>query len=126
MSTTKKNDGKSLKVVNKEEQKKLSIPTKKVEPKVSKVSKVKSPSLHKALIECNKLDKLENFSLSGALNRLKKQIYINPDYKNIDINVLNNALTFDNLLANVNPRCIASQRFTVYALGLAVNKQLKK
>jgi hypothetical protein len=97
-----------------------------VKTQAPKVLKVKTPSLHKALIECNRLDKVENFSLSGALNRLKKQIAINPDYKAIDSNVLANALTFDNLLANVNPRCIEKQRFTVYALGLAVNKQLKK
>jgi hypothetical protein len=93
---------------------------------VKKVAvKKESNGLHKALLVCNQLDKQENFSLSGALNRLKKQIYVNDAYKKIDVNLLNSALTFDNLLANVNVRCIDKQRFTVYALGLAVNKYLK-
>jgi len=120
----------NLKVVSKAEQKALSIPTKKgatkVEPtKPTLKAKVKSNGLHQALLVCNKLDKAENFSLSGALNRLKKQIYADPTYKGIDVNLLTNALTFDNLLANVNERTKASQRFTVYSLGLAVNKYLK-
>ena len=111
---------KDLKLVNKAEQKALSIPT----PKV-KAPKVKQKSYHSALLECNKLDKAENFSLSGALNRLKKQIFENAEYKGIDVNVLSEALTFDNLLKHVSSRCIDKQRFTVYALGLAVNKYLK-
>ena len=120
-STTKQ----GLKVVNKAEQKALSVPMPKA--KAPKVVKAKAPKLglHSALLVCNALDKAENFSLSGALNRLKKQVYENPSYKGIDSNLLSSALTFDNLLANVNSRCIASQRFTVYALGLAVNKYLK-
>lgn len=95
--------------------------------KVTKVATVKKESngLHKALLICNQLDKQENFSLSGALNRLKKQIFINDAYKKIDVNLLNSALTFDNLLLNVSSRCIDKQKFTVYALGLAVNKYLK-
>lgn len=113
-----------LQVVSKAQQIALSVPTPKVTKKVTpKAAKIQ---LHKALLECNKMDKAENFSLSGALNRLKKQISKNPDYKKIDSNRLNSAMTFDNLLANVNARCITSQRFTVYALGLAVNRQLKK
>jgi len=115
---------KNLVVVSKEQQKTLSIPTPKA-PKVKAEPKAKAKSYHLALLECNKLDKAENFSLSGALNRLKKQIFENTDYKGIDTNVLSEALTFDNLLKHVSPRCIDKQRFTVYALGLAVNKYLK-
>ena len=133
-STTATKQG--LKVVSKSEQKTLSIPTKKLTSKelvkvtakkvsIKKAPKVKKPSLHKALLLCNNLDKQENFSLSGALNRLKKQIFENSDYKNVDTNLLMEALTFDNLLKNVSSRCIDKQRFTVYSLGLAVNKYLK-
>jgi len=149
MNTTAQNNGKSLKVVSKAEQKALSIPTPKAKaPKVTtatksignivnkaqkltapkqapKPKKEKAPSLHKELLECNALDKKENFSLSGAVNRLKKQIFVNPDYKGIDVNILDNALKFDTILAHVAPRCIEKQRFTVYAVGLAVNKYLK-
>jgi hypothetical protein len=114
MNATVKNNGKKV-TVNKV------VPT----TKAPKTKAPKKPSLHSALLECNKLDKIENFSLSGALNRLKKQIFVNPDYKSIDTNVLSEALTFDNLLENVNPKCIDKQRFTVFALGLAVNKYLK-
>ena len=120
---------KTLKVVNKAEQKQLSKPTPKAKPttkaKAPKVAKPKAKSYHSALLVCNALDKQENFSLSGALNRLKKQIFVNDDYKQIDSNVLSEALTFDNLLKHVSTRCIDKQRFTVYALGLAVNKYLK-
>ena len=87
--------------------------------------KANSNGLHKALLECNKLDKIENYSLSGALKRLKVQIEVNETYKGIDTNLIFEALTFDNLLKNVSPKCIDKQRFTVYALGLAVNKFLK-
>lgn len=87
--------------------------------------KANSNGLHKALLECNKLDKIENYSLSGALKRLKIQIDVNDTYKGIDTNLIVEALTFDNLLKNVNTKCIDKQRFTVYALGLAVNKFLK-
>jgi hypothetical protein len=140
-----KANAKNLVVVSKETQKELAKPFKRLTPKETakatsrKVSQAKTPnvvkakaepkakqkSYHNALLECNKLDKAENFSLSGALNRLKKQIFDNVDYKGINPDVLNSALTFDNLLANVNPKCIEKQRFTVYALGLAVNKYLK-
>jgi hypothetical protein len=135
-NSTKVVNGKSLLIVSKDAQKSLSIPTKKLTPKatvkatvakvkIDKVAKVKKPSLHKALLECNSLDKKENFSLSGALNRLKKQIFVNVDYKNVSTDLLNEALTFDNLLKNVSAKCIERQRFTVYSLGLAVNKYLK-
>jgi hypothetical protein len=129
MNNSTKNAVKStvnnLKVVNKAEQKLLSVPTPKV--KAPKIVKVKAPKieLHKALLDCNQLDKAENFSLSGALNRLKKQVQKNQTYKGITPVILDEAMKFDNLLKNVSARCIASQRFTVYALGLAVNKYLK-
>jgi len=87
--------------------------------------KVVSNGLHKALLECNKLDKLENCSLSGALKRLKAQIELNDTYRGIDTNLISEALTYDNLLANVSNRCIDTKRFSVYALGLSVNKFLK-
>jgi hypothetical protein len=131
MNATKKVNGKSLVVVNKAQQKALSVPTAKPKAKPTpkaktpKVAKPKQKSYHSALLECNRLDKAENFSLSGALNRLKKQIFVNDDYKQIDSNVLSEALTFDNLLKHVSTRCIDKQRFTIYALGLAVNKYLK-
>lgn len=113
-----------LKVVSKAEQLALSVPTKKVATKKA-IAKKEKIELHKALLECNRLDKVENFSLSGALNRLKKQIQNNEAYKGITPVILDEAMKFDNLLKNVSSRCIASQRFTVYALGLAVNKYLK-
>jgi hypothetical protein len=87
--------------------------------------KVVSNGLHKALLECNKLDKLENQSLSGALKRLKVQIELNSTYAGIDTNLLNEAFSYDNLLANVSNRCIETKKFSVYSLGLAVNKFLK-
>jgi hypothetical protein len=121
-----KKEVKNLVVVSKAQQKALSIPTAKakvIKPKAE--PKAKAKSYHSALLECNKLDKAENFSLSGALNRLKKQVFENTEYKGIDTNVLSEAMTFDNLLKYVSPRCIDKQRFTVYALGLAVNKYLK-
>lgn len=125
MKNSTKSNVNGLKVVNKAQQKALSVPTAKV--KAPKVAKIKAPKLelHKALLDCNKLDKVENFSLSGALNRLKKQIQNNDTYKGVNPALLDDALTFTNLLKNVSARCITSQRFTVYALGLAVNKQLK-
>jgi adenine-specific DNA methylase len=87
--------------------------------------KAESNGLYRAALECNKLDKIENFSLSGAKRRLEKQIYLNPVYMAIDSNLLSEALTFDNLLSNVSARCIEKQRFTVHSLGMAVNKYLK-
>jgi hypothetical protein len=87
--------------------------------------KVVSNGLHKALLECNKLDKLENQSLSGALKRLKLQIDLNSTYAGIDTNLLSEAFSYDNLLANVSVRCLDTKKFSVYSLGLAVNKFLK-
>ena len=87
--------------------------------------KVVSNGLHKALLECNKLDKLENQSLSGALKRLKVQIELSSTYAGIDTNLLSEAFSYDNLLANVSNRCIETKKFSVYSLGLAVNKFLK-
>ena len=87
--------------------------------------KAESNGLHKALLECNKLDKLENQSLSGALKRLKAQIDLNDTYKGIDTNLISEALKYDNLLANVSVRCLDTKKFSVYSLGLAVNKFLK-
>lgn len=119
----------ALRVVSKKEQKALSVPTKKVvtEKAILKAvtKKVVSNGLHKALLECNKLDKLENCSLSGALKRLKAQIELNDTYRGIDTNLISEALTYDNLLANVSVRCLDTKKFSVYALGLAVNKFLK-
>lgn len=132
MNATVKNSGTkkvALKVVSKAEQKTLSIPTKKVvsEKAILKAvtKKVVSNGLHKALLECNKLDKLENQSLSGALKRLKAQIELNDTYKGIDTNLLSEAFSYDNLLANVSVRCLDTKKFSVYSLGLAVNKFLK-
>ena len=132
MNATVKNSGTkkvALKVVSKAEQKTLSIPTKKVvsEKAILKAvtKKVVSNGLHKALLECNKLDKLENQSLSGALKRLKAQIELNDTYKGIDTNLISEALKYDNLLANVSVRCLDTKKFSVYSLGLAVNKFLK-
>lgn len=145
MKNLAQNNGKVLQVVSKAEQKALSIPTPKAKPTATKQlsattakaqkltapkqapkpKKEKAPSFHKALIECNALDKKENFSLSGAVNRLKKQIYVNADYKGVPPEFLDNALKFDNILKHVQKRCIEKQRFTVYACGLAVNKYLK-
>lgn len=121
----KTNANKTLKVVNKEEQKKLSVPMPKA--KAPKVTTPKAPKieLHKALIECNASDKAEIYSLSGALNRLKKQIKTNATYKKVPPALIDKALTFDNVLLNVSERCIKSQKFSLYAVGLALNKQLK-
>ena len=132
MKNSVKNNGTkkvALKVVSKAEQKTLSIPTKKVvsEKAILKAvtKKAESNGLHKALLECNKLDKLENQSLSGALKRLKAQIDLNDTYKGIDTNLISEALKYDNLLANVSVRCLDTKKFSVYSLGLAVNKFLK-
>ncbi len=105
---------------------------KKVNTKSVKVTKVtvkkettKKTNFHASLLNVNRLDKQENFSLSGALNRFKKQLPNDENYKGIDTNVIAKGLEFDTILANVNQRCIDNQRFTVYAVGLAFNKYLK-
>jgi len=76
-------------------------------------------------LNVSRLDKQENFSLSGALNRFKKQIPNDEQYKNIDSNVISKGLEFDTVLEYVNKKCIENQRFTVYSVGLAFNKFLK-
>lgn len=92
--------------------------------KVVKEKRIKT-NFHVSLLNVNKLDKQENFSLSGALNRFKKQIPNDENYKGIDTNVIENALKFENILKYVNQKCIEKQRFTVYSVGLAFNKYLK-
>lgn len=82
-------------------------------------------SFHKSLLNVNNLDKQENFSLSGALNRFKKQIPNDEQYKSIDVNIINKGLEFNTILEYVNKKCIDKQRFTVYSVGLAFNKFLK-
>jgi hypothetical protein len=98
--------------------------TKKNTKKETKV-KVKKVSFHSSLLNVNRLDKQENFSLSGALNRFKKQIPNDEQYKNIDSNVISKGLEFNTILEYVNKKCIEKQRFTVYSVGLAFNKFLK-
>ena len=87
--------------------------------------KVKKVSFHSSLLNCNNLDKQENFSLSGAINRLKKQIPNDDKYKLIDPNIISKGLEFSTILEYVNTKCIDKQRFTVYSVGLAFNKFLK-
>lgn len=97
--------------------------TKVVKEKPVKKEKI---SFHKSLLNVNNLDKQENFSLSGALNRFKKQIPNDEQYKNIDTNIINKGLEFNTILKYVNQKCIDKQKFTVYAVGLAFNKFLKE
>lgn len=99
---------------------------KETEPKKQKVVKKEKVSFHKSLLNVNKLDKQENFSLSGALNRFKKQIPNDDKYKSIDTNIINKGLEFNTILTYVNQKCIENQRFTVYSVGLAFNKFLKE
>ena len=87
--------------------------------------KVKKVSFHSSLLNVNNLDKQENFSLSGALNRFKKQIPNDEQYKSIDTNIINKGLEFNTILEHINKKCIDKQRFTVYSVGLAFNKFLK-
>jgi len=88
-------------------------------------NKVEKVSFHKSLLNVNKLDKQENFSLSGALNRFKKQIPNDEQYKNIDSNIISKGLEFNTILEYINKKCIENQKFTVYSVGLAFNKFLK-
>ena len=99
---------------------------KETEPKKEKPVKTQKVSFYKSLLNVNNLDKQENFSLSGALNRFKKQIPNDEQYKNIDTNIINKGLEFNTILTYVNQKCIENQRFTVYAVGLAFNKFLKE
>ena len=101
---------------------------KETKPKKEKTvkEKVKKVSFHKSLLNVNNLDKQENFSLSGALNRFKKQIPNDEQYKNIDTNIISKGLEFNTILTYINQKCIDKQKFTVYAVGLAFNKFLKE
>ena len=89
---------------------------------IKKDSKV---SYFKSALNVNKLDKQENFSLSGALNRFKKQLPNDEAYSKIDTNVVLKGLEFSTILEHVSPKCIERQRFTVHAIGMAFNKYLK-
>lgn len=82
-------------------------------------------SFHKSLLNVNRLDKQENFSLSGALNRFKKQIPNDKEYYKLDVNIISKGLEFNTILEYVSPKCIEKQKFTVYAVGMAFNKYLK-
>lgn len=131
METKTKNTGNKV-ATKKETTKKVNLIVKNVnllkETKVKKEKPVKKEkvSFHKSLLNVNNLDKQENFSLSGALNRFKKQIPNDEQYKNIDTNIINKGLEFNTILKYVNQKCIEKQRFTVYAIGLSFNKFLKE
>lgn len=133
MKTTLKNPG--AKVVNttkKETTKKINLIVsnvnllKETKPKKEKAVKKQKVSFYKSLLNVNKLDKQENFSLSGALNRFKKQIPNDEQYKSIDTNIINKGLEFNTILAHVDKKCIEKQRFTVFAVGKAFNEFLKE
>jgi len=99
---------------------------KETKPKKEKVVKKEKVSFYKSLLNVNNLDKQENFSLSGALNRFKKQIPNDDQYKTIDVNIINKGLEFNTILTYVDKKCIEKQRFTVFAVGKAFNKFLKE
>lgn len=133
MSATVKNN--STKVVNttkKETTKKVNLIVsnvnllKETKPKKEKAVKKEKVSFYKSLLNVNNLDKQENFSLSGALNRFKKQLPNDNEYKNLDVNIINKGLEFNTILAHVDKKCIDKQRFTVFAVGKAFNKFLKE
>lgn len=115
-TTTKRNENLIVKNVNLLNE---------IKPKKVVKEKIKKVSFHASLLNVNKLDKQENFSLSGALNRFKKQIPNDEQYKNIDSNIINKGLEFSTILEYINKKCIENQRFTVYSVGLAFNKFLK-
>ncbi len=89
------------------------------------IKKENKVSFHKSLLNVNRLDKQENFSLSGALNRFKKQLQNDDEYSKIDTNVILKGLEFSTILEYVSPKCIEKQKFTVYSVGMAFNKYLK-
>lgn len=133
MKTTVKNN--STKVVNttkKETTKKVNLIVsnvnllKETKPKKEKPVKKQKVSFYKSLLNVNNLDKQENFSLSGALNRFKKQLPNDEQYKSIDTNIINKGLEFNTILTYVDKKCIEKQRFTVFAVGKAFNKFLKE
>lgn len=99
---------------------------KETEPKKERPVKKEKVSFYKSLLNVNKLDKQENFSLSGALNRFKKQLPNDEQYKSIDTNIINKGLEFNTILTYVDKKCIENQRFTVFAVGKAFNKFLKE
>lgn len=99
---------------------------KETKPKKEKAVKKEKVSFYKSLLNVNNLDKQENFSLSGALNRFKKQIPNDDQYKTIDVNIINKGLEFNTILTYVDKKCIEKQRFTVFAVGKAFNKFLKE
>ena len=130
-ATVKNNSTKVVNTTKKETTKKVNLIVSNVnlvkDTKVKVVKeKVKKVSFHSSLLNVNNLDKQENFSLSGALNRFKKQIPNDEQYKSIDTNIINKGLEFNTILKYVNQKCIENQRFTVYAVGLAFNKFLKE
>ena len=130
--TVKNNSTKVVNTTKKETTKKVNLIVsnvnllKETKPKKEKPVKKEKVSFHKSLLNVNNLDKQENFSLSGALNRFKKQIPNDEKYKSIDSNIINKGLEFNTILTYVNQKCIENQRFTVYAVGLAFNKFLKE
>lgn len=84
-------------------------------------------SSHKVLMQANKAFKDNNLSLSGAIKNYKKfaiESGLMDDFVNSEL--IENCLTFDNILANVNAKCVETKRFSLWFIGLAVNKQLKK
>jgi len=91
----------------------------KKEPKKEKIS------FHASLLNVNKLDKQENYSLSGAINRFKKQLNNDDKYSTIVPEIISKGLEFNTILKYVNQKCIDNQKFTVFAIGLAFNKFLK-
>ena len=129
-ATVKNNSTKVVNTTKKETTKKVNLIVSNVnlvkDTKVKVVKeKVKKVSFHSSLLNVNNLDKQENFSLSGALNRFKKQIPNDEQYKSIDTNIINKGLEFNTILEHINKKCIDKQRFTVYSVGLAFNKFLK-
>jgi hypothetical protein len=98
---------------------------KQVKKETTKKPKVKKVSFHNSLLNVNRLDKQENFSLSGAIRRFEKQLKNDSQYITIDVNVISKGLEFETILKYINQKCIDKQKFTVYSVGLAFNKFLK-
>jgi hypothetical protein len=96
-----------------------------VKKETTKKPKVKKVSFHNSLLNVNRLDKQENFSLSGAIRRFEKQLKNDSQYIAIDVNVISKGLEFETILKYINQKCIDKQKFTVYSVGLAFNKFLK-
>lgn len=96
-----------------------------VKKETTKKPKVKKVSFHDSLLNVNRLDKQENFSLSGAVRRFEKQLKNDTKYITIDVNVVSKGLEYDTILKYINQKCIDNKKFTVYSVGLAFNKFLK-